>query len=108
MAPLEKPQQTGAKSSHESLEPGPQDEEKQKAIDEGLERLRGHHKVRSACWLQSRRSFKVIKKDKSTSEFAVRLSNRKKRKREPAQPFRDLAFDKAITAALAWAEQESP
>ena len=39
---LEKPQQPQAKSSHESLEsePEPQDEEKQKAIDEGLERLR--------------------------------------------------------------------
>ena len=50
---LEKPQQPQAKSSHESLESEPQDEEKQKAIDEGLERLRGHHKVCSATWLPS-------------------------------------------------------
>ena len=38
---LEKPQQPQAESSHQSLESEPQDEEKQKAIDEGLERLMG-------------------------------------------------------------------
>ena len=58
-----KPQQPQAMSSHESLESEPQPEEKQKAIDEGLERLRGHHKVHRATWLPSRGSFKVIKKD---------------------------------------------
>ena len=92
---------------YKALESEPQDEEKQKSIDEGLERLRGHHKVRSAYWLQSRRSFKVIKKDKSTSEFRVILSNQKKRKTEPAQPLLDEAFDKAISAALDWAEEEA-
>ena len=76
---LEKPQQPQAKSSHESLESEPQDEEKQQAIDEGLERLRGHHTVRKATWLPSRGSFKVIKKDKITSEFRVNLSNQEDR-----------------------------
>ena len=102
---LEKPQQPQAKSSHESLESEPQDEEKQQAIDEGLERLRGHHTVRKATWLPSRGSFKIIRKDKSTSQFRVNLSNQKKRKAEPAQPLQ--AFHKAIEAALDWAEEKA-
>ena len=108
MVLLEKPQQPQAKSSHESLEPEPQDEGKQKAIDEGLERLRGHHKVRSATWLPSRGSFKVIKKDKSTSEFRAALSKQKKRNTEPDQPLMDdIALDHAIDAALDWLGQEA-
>ena len=106
---LEKPQQPQTLQSQESLEsePEPQDEEKQKAIAEGLERLRGHDKVHSATWRPSRRPFKVIKEDKSTSEFRVSLSNQKKRKTEPAQALLGQAFDKAISAALDWAEEEA-
>ena len=89
------------------MESEPQDEEKQKAIDEGLVWLRAHNKVHSATWLPSRVAFQVIKKDKSTSEFRVSLSNQKKRKTEPAQPLLDQALDKAISAALDWAEEEA-
>ena len=76
-------------------------------VDKGLERLRDHHTVRKATWLPSRVSFKVIRKDKRTSQFRARanLSNQKKRKAEPAQPLQ--AFHKAIEAALDWAEEKA-
>jgi len=99
---LEEEQQEG--EAEEEQEAGPQ--VPGATVAKSLETLREHPLVLKAHYLPSRTSFKVVKKDKSTSIFWVQGLKKRKLEEDDEDQVQSL-FEKAVSAALNTLESSS-
>ena len=75
-------------------------EEHQDAVEECIKSLVKHPHCQRAWYIPSRRSFRVVKKDKSSSDFRVRAAS----KRKHGEQEDNEQFHKALSAAMEFLE----
>jgi len=88
----------GQEQAEQPKKRGSVPQEDKEIVEECIERLQSHPQCLRVCYMPSRHSFRVVRQDKSSSEFLVTGLKRKRQGTEMEEV--DNQFNKAVSAAL--------